>query len=247
MNLLSAVKKGSNSLSRREKVLAALLLFTVIIILYYKFIFEPQWTKIHQLQQKLNNSQRQLEYRLAEEWDDIPKLQERAVEIKKEIDKINELVPNTVNEPQLLVDLYYMAKKNNLHSETIKFSPLKKVQGKDYSIFSVSMDVTGKNKDIYNYLKEVEEYPRLNSISQVKFEPQDYDSSACSLVIDFYVLHEVEPDPKEYSFVDGLYGKQKPYQIFNLYLEEDYPPVEHNEQMLWLPIPGEDENLKGGN
>lgn len=205
------------ALSKREVILVLLVFLASTTFFCYKFIFKPQWNEVKKLRAELDRQKQELDFRIKEGWNDISDLKARCEEIERQIKIIHMRVPNIKNEPQLLVDFYKTAKANNVMAETVKFSELKEVEGKNYSTFTVSTEVTGPTVNIYNFIKDIEEYPRLNRISEIKFEPQSSTWITCSLTVEFYVLHEVKPDPLDYPFMEGEYGKDRPYQIFGVY------------------------------
>jgi len=212
---LRAVKLPA--LSKREIILAVLVFLASTTILCYRFIIEPQWNEVKKLQAELDRQKQELDFRIKEGWNDISGLKARCEEMERQIKIIHIRVPNIKNEPQLLVDFYKTAKANNVMAEAVKFSELKEVEGKNYSTFTVSTEVIGPTVNIYNFIKDIEEYPRLNRISEIKFEPQSSTWITCSLTVEFYVLHEIQPDPPDYPFMEGEYGKDWPYQIFGVY------------------------------
>ncbi|WP_066638201.1 type 4a pilus biogenesis protein PilO [Desulfolucanica intricata] len=233
------------TLSKREVVLVAVFLAVSLTTVYYKYIFEPQWNKIMQLRQELEKQQGVLNLRLNQGWDNISELEEQAEKLRSGIEKLYLTVPNIKDEPRLLVDFYKLTGVNNLRAETIKFSELKEVKNQAYSVFSVSLEVTGRNSDIYNFIGALENYPRSHRIAEIKFEPQSSHTSKCSLAVEFYVLHEIQPDPLTYPFMEGVYGKGQPYQIFDYYNDEEVLPAqettEPREEQVQEPEPAESE------
>lgn len=206
-----------SSLSKRELILVVLFLFVLLGGSYYKFIFEPHWSKINKLRSDLGTQQQILSQRKAQGWDDIQSLQEQSRQLREKIGKTYAKVTNIKNEPGLLVDFFKLSVANNLLADTIKFSELKEVDGKGYSTFSISLDFMGRNSDIYKFIQNLEDYSRLNRIAEVKFEPISSHSSKCSLTAEFYVLHEIKPDPLVYPFMAGEYRRNHPYKIFDIY------------------------------
>ncbi|MFZ5646937.1 MAG: type 4a pilus biogenesis protein PilO [Bacillota bacterium] len=206
-----------SSLSKRELILVALFLFAALLASYYKYIFEPQWNNIKKLKSELQSQQQVLSQRKAQGWDDIQSLKEQSDELREKIKKTYVKVTNIKDEPGLLVDFYKLSVTNNLTADTIKFSELKEADGKGYSTFNVTLDFIGLNRDIYNFIEALENYTRLNRVSDIKFQPLSPNVSQCSLAVEFYVLHEIKPDPLVYPFMAGEYRRDQPYKIFDLY------------------------------
>ena len=204
------------ALGRREIFLAALLIIVCLGALYAKFIFEPQWKRINSLKAEYTKQQQTLKFRENEGWDNIPMLRAQSKRIKAQIDQLYREVSYTKDEPGLLVDFYTLAKSNYLRAETIKFEDMKEIKDKGYSAFNVNIKLTGQNVDIYNFIDTLENYPRVNRIYQFIFEPISSAESTCSLIVEFYVLHDVQPDPLMYPWLSGDYGKSRPYRIFGL-------------------------------
>lgn len=206
-----------SSLSKREMILVALFLFAALAGVYYKFVFEPQWLKINKLKSDLMSQQQVLSQRKSQGWDDIQSLKEQSRQLREKINKSYARVANIKDEPGLLVYFYKLSTANNLLADTIRFSEMKEAGGKVYSTFYTSLDVIGLNRDIYRFIEGLEGYSRANRISEIKFEPLSSDTSKCSLTVEFYVLHEVKPDPLSYPFMAGELKRDHPYKIFDLY------------------------------
>lgn len=221
MKLQGAVTFKIPRLSRREVILAAILALSCITAIYYRFVFEPQWNTIKELQADLIKQQQVLNERLSQGWNDIPALGAQSAEIKSSIENIYKIVPRIKNEPALLVDFYELTRLHNLGAEAIKFGELKEVEGKGYSTFTVTLGVTGQNDNIYSFLANMEKYPRLNRVAEIKFIPESAVASTCILSYEFYVMHSIQPDPLVYPFIEGKYGKDQPYNIFDIYFEEE--------------------------
>lgn len=216
---LRAVKLPA--LSKREIILAVLVFLASTTFLCCRFIIEPQWSEVKKLQAELDKQKQELDFRIKEGWSDIPALEAECGELQREIYSIYKKIPSIKNEPGILVDFYKMAQANYVAAETVKFGELKEVEGKNYSTFTVSTELAGRNVNIYNFIEEVENYPRWNRIAEIEFEPQSPSESACSLTVEFYVLHEIQPDPPDYPFMKGEYGKDRPYEIFGVYEQEE--------------------------
>lgn len=212
----SAKKIKMPTLARREIILACLFAVLCLGALYDRFIFEPQWERINLLKTAYSKQQQTLNTRLRQGWDNIPMLRAQSKKIKAQIDQLYREVSYTKDEPGLLVDFYTLAKAHYLRADTIKFEELKDVKDKGYSTFSVRIKLTGQNVDIYNFIEALENYPRVNRIYEFKFEPVSTAESSCSIVVEFYVLHDVQPDPMIYPWLSGEFGSNRPYRIFGL-------------------------------
>jgi len=206
------------NLSKREIILVVLFLLSALLVGYYRFIFEPQWKNIQKLKADLQTQQQALNQRKAQGWEDIGDLQLQSAEIKSKIDKMYVKVSNIKDEPTLMVDLYKMSVAHSLLTENIKFSELKEVAGRGYSTFDITLVFMGTNMNIYNFIESLENYTRLNRISEVIFLPITPGVVLCSLTVEFYVLHEVGPDPPDYPFMVGEMTKNQPYGMFTQYL-----------------------------
>ncbi|KJR96139.1 MAG: hypothetical protein VR68_15595 [Peptococcaceae bacterium BRH_c4a] len=209
----SAAIKMPN-LSKREVILVVLFLLSAMIYGYYRFVFEPQWKNIQKFRAELQTQQQALNQRKAQGWGDIGDLRLQTAEIKSKIDKMYLKISNIKDEPTLMVDLYKMTVAHRLMTENIKFSELKEAEGKGYSTFDITLVFMGTNMNIYNFIDTLENYTRLNRISEVIFLPVTPGLILCSLTVEFYVLHEMIPDPPDYPFMVGEMSKNQPYGIF---------------------------------
>ncbi len=221
MKLPGSNKLRVPTLSKREIFLAVLLLLSSTFFLCYNYIIKPQLENINRLKSELQTQQEELDFRINNGWNDIYSLENDCNQLEEALDNIYREVPNIKNEPLVLVDLYRLAEKNKVTAETVTFSELKEVEDEEYKTYTVTTEAAGPNVNIYNFIEDVENYSRLNRISSIEIEPQNDRYSICKLSVEFYVLPEVEPDPLDYPFMQGEYGKDLPYQVFGIYEEEE--------------------------
>ncbi|MEG6616266.1 type 4a pilus biogenesis protein PilO [Peptococcaceae bacterium 1198_IL3148] len=209
-----------NNLTKREKIIISALVIVAVCTLYYKYILAPQINEITQLTKEIASQEELLATRLNQGWDNIPWLKERSQAVDVKIEAMYSQVPNIADEANLLLDLYKIAKDNGMLRDTISFSKIKQGEDKEYSTMEISLKVFGSNENIYEFISDVQNYSRMNRITQITFEPITPVASECALTIEYYILHQIESDPLDYPFMEGQYGKDKPYQIFNIYEKE---------------------------
>lgn len=214
MRFFSNYRFKGRPLTKREKIL--LLLFTVlaVTVAYWQMLILPQYHTIEQSKDKLTTQQKRLTTLLAKGRGDIPNLKAQISWHQQRLAELYERVPSIVDQPQLLVDFYQLAVQNNVSSDFIKFHPLEHTEGSHYSTAKISLELMGKNGDIYNYLRDIEEYPRPKRVEEVSFKPLDGVRIKCTLTVAFYVLHAIEADPTTYPFMDGGKRQGKPEQMF---------------------------------
>ncbi|MDF9409765.1 type 4a pilus biogenesis protein PilO [Pelotomaculum isophthalicicum JI] len=213
--LLSKKLKVKLNLSKREKILVSVFLLITACFLYYQYVFTTQVKKINDLNKDIKTKESTINQLTSQGYADIPQLNNRILEMNKEIESFYKTVPNMQNIPGLLVDFYNSSKKNNVFAQTITFG---KLEAKDnYSSFQVSLDVVGTKYNVLNFIKEIEAYPRLSRISKIEFEPQENNMILAKISDEFYVLHDVVADPLDYPFTEGKRSLNFLYDLFNQY------------------------------
>lgn len=201
-------------LNKRKKILATLSLLLAVFFLYYQYFFAVQEKKISALRNDIKGKEDMINQLTNQGYGNVPQLNTRIQELDTEIRKFYVKVPNIKNIPGLLVDFYTSAKKNHVTAQTISFG---KLEEKDnYGSFPVSLDVLGAKRDVLNFIKEIEGYPRLSRISKIEFEPREGDMILAKVSDKFFVLRDFKADPLDYPFMDG---KHRPDLLYNLFKE----------------------------
>lgn len=148
-------------------------------------------------------------------YGNVTQFETRIEEIDQKLAEFNDVIPNIKDSPGLLVDFYNSARSNNVEAKSISFG---KTEAKDnYSSFLVSLDVSGTKRSVYNFIKEIENYPRLSRISKVEFEPKEGDAILAKITDEFFILNDIKADPQEYPFVNEKGGFNFLFDIFGLY------------------------------
>lgn len=202
-------------LSKREKIFALLFLLMVVVYLYYNYVFVGQEKKIRSLERDIRSKENQIEQLTSQGYGDVSRLTDKIQAMNAEIEKIYLKVPNIKDTPGLLVKFYRSAAKNNVTAKTITFGKLES-KG-NYSSFTISLDVLGSRHDIINFIREIEDYPRMSRISKIEFDPMEDNMILARITDEFYVMHDVMPDPFEYSFMAGRQGQGAVTELFEHY------------------------------
>lgn len=107
----------------RQLILLLILVVGGIIYFYYSYLFIPKWADIQTIKGGLQ--ERQSRYELLQTYG------ENGISLYNEINKLeaknNELrkqIPQKINKPQLIVDLYTVAKVNQVQPQTVTFDEL---------------------------------------------------------------------------------------------------------------------------
>lgn len=204
--------KISLNLNKREKILAAVFLLSAVVFLYYQYIFTVQAEKIAAVREKIKTKEKLIAQLTSLGYNDLAQMKERIHELEADIDKLYAEVPRIKDTPGLLVDFYTLAKLNNITAETITFGKLEVKES--YSSFPVSLDVSGTRHEVYGFIKEIEDYPRLSRISKIEFKPAENGMISAKITDEFYVLHEIATDPVEYPF---LREEERPDFLFDIF------------------------------
>jgi Tfp pilus assembly protein PilO len=227
------------NLNKREKVLASLFLLMAAFFLYYHYVFVVQEKKIAAIKKDIKSKEAMIDQLIGQGYGNVSQLTARIQEMDAEIGVFHRKVPNAKNSPGLLVDFYQSAKENKVTAQTIVFG---KLEAKDNcSSFLVSLDVLGAKRDVFNFIKEIESYPRLSKISKIEFEPGEGNMILAKISDQFYVLHDVKPDHFAYPFMEGRRGSGALTGLFNQYkvpgqVEQSANPVESSNN----PVPQTD-------
>ncbi len=178
--------------TKREKILV--LLFTIIlpIFLFYKIYYIPSKTKIKLIEEDI----KKLELEIAKLEDFVKREKEVEREVKNRknfLEEIKNILPTEEEIPQLLKQVSEIAKKNKL--EILRFTPRQEVKHNYYNIIPFDLELKGYFYDILKFLNEVENLPRLVTLTDIEVLPQQKEEKI--IIKSSYVTYKYTGVPLE--------------------------------------------------
>lgn len=107
----------------RQLILLLILVTAGIFYGYYVYIFTPKWADIQVLKQYRQEGQSRYEGLLAYR-EEGRSLYEELFELETKLDKLREQIPHQIDKPQLIIDLYTVAKINQVQPQEVTFEEL---------------------------------------------------------------------------------------------------------------------------
>jgi Tfp pilus assembly protein PilO len=215
MQLLEKLKANWN-LNRREKILITIFLLLFLVFIYYKFFLSGQIARITQLRNEIYSNEMKINNMIGKRYDNPGLLIAETNYIEEDFKKIYQRVPGNPDKLGLLVYFSRSIKRHNLNAPDIIFSRI--IDKGDYSSFTISFDVVGGRFDIYSFIDEIENFPRLCRIREIELIPLDSLNISAKMKIEFYILNEVKSDPLEYPFmnIDDTDYPSAPFSRFKI-------------------------------
>jgi len=199
-------------LSSREKLLLGLFFFLSAAALYYFLVLNKQIKQINYLESQIAQRDEIVCEMYGKGFHKISDMENKIKEHEQMIAQIYTMVPNIKDTPGLLVDIYYLLSKHYLSAENVTFGQLQEHQ--NYNTFIVDLNIKGTASNIQNFLKDMENYKRAVTINKLAFTPAEGDILETYIGLTVFVMHDIEPDPLDYPFMSGQYGRESPFDIF---------------------------------
>ena len=201
---------------KKEKLEIIALIFFVIIGLgyaYIKFLFMPEWTVIQSATSKLS-SQKDHYQELLTYQKDQSGLQQEINTLETKILQLNSQLPNKLDEPQLMVGLYTLAKQHSVSPQSVAFE---QAQTKGtYQQMGMSFISLGKPADILTMIHDLQfEGTQRLAISRVNLTTTQQGIMRAELKLDAYASMGVSNDPpNKWDFMDSPIGVDSPTKMF---------------------------------
>jgi len=161
------------------KTFISLLFITVSIIAFFMLV-KPKYDSLQSLQTEVATAQANLETaaKLAKSRDE---LLARYQGIQKvDLDNIKTLLPDSVDNIRLIIQINSLATKNNLsllrsvdyQTEQVSAAPQDpQLVERPYGEFTISYQTTGQYKNFLAFLSDLEQNLRLVDVTKVEFTP----------------------------------------------------------------------------
>jgi len=171
-NLKERLRHWEENSTKREKIL--LLIITIILpaFLFYKFYYLTSKEKMNLLKEDIKKVELEIakyEGFVKREKDITLRVERR----KKFLEEVKNILPTEKEIPQLLKNVSEIAKKHKL--EILKFTPQAEQKRDYYDLIPFDMELKGHFYDITSFLNEIENLPRLVTLKNIEFLPQQKD------------------------------------------------------------------------
>lgn len=141
---------------KKDNIEKFVFIFIIIVGLgysYAKFLFLPEWTAIQSLTSQLhtqeNNYQELLTYQRNQSG-----LQQEIKTLESKVSQLNTQIPKQLDEPQLMVGLYTLAKQHSAYPQSIAFAQ-PQTKG-TYQELAMSFSCLGKPADILALIHDLQ-------------------------------------------------------------------------------------------
>ncbi len=204
-------------LTNREKILLPLVLFAVLTTLFINFVYNPLNKEITNLKNQEGELEIQLQEAIAKQAE-VNKLKKQIVTLQDDITSNNEDILKIWDQAELLVlieqNMEALCKKN-----TIDFFDVVATNALQAGDINVVINTDYNN--LQKLFKKLEEAEYFNTITNFSIEKSDTSTSddsesnkelEVSMNIRFYSFDLEKQFPKNYSFMNGEFGKTEIFE-----------------------------------
>ncbi|OLN32230.1 type 4a pilus biogenesis protein PilO [Desulfosporosinus metallidurans] len=141
---------------KKEKLEIIILVLFVMLGLgyaYVAFLFLPEWTVIQRATSQLNAQMRNYQELLAYQKNQSA-LQQDIKTLETKVQQLKAQVPNRLDKPQLMVDLYTLAKQHSVSPQSITFEPIQ-TKG-SYQTIGMNVNYIGKTADVLALIHDMQ-------------------------------------------------------------------------------------------
>lgn len=195
-------------LSKREIVLLLVLLVLGTGYLLYQYVYLDKQAQAASLEAGLDANRLMLE-QLKADTKKEENYTEELTRLNQEIRSIERKIPYYKDMPGMLVKIYYLMLEHSMNGESISFSNI--TETPQFNYYNMSFMVTGQKNDIYQFVKQLENFEKILSIENIKFTMVDGSIMDANMNIRVYLLKGdgTEKLPEDYDFMEGTYGTFK--------------------------------------
>lgn len=137
----------------KQKIFLAATLGLGLIYAYANYLFSPKWASIQtqkvQLQKSMASHQMLLNYQANQE-----ELAKTIASLEREAQDLSARIPSQLDKPQIMVDIYTIAKLHEVDPQTLKFEPIQTID--DRQELTMSLTYTGQPENILNFIDDLE-------------------------------------------------------------------------------------------
>ncbi len=197
---------------KEHKTIALLVLPALVLIYFYvSFILSDQLQRLQQLALKLQAQEAVLQ-EASFIQEEIAFLEDQHKVFEQEAAFTAASIPPFRDIPGLTVGLYSLIQERDLRSHKL-FLGMEKQEDR-YAYYTVQFTVEGEKAKIYDFLQELEDYPRKLGYAELVLTSTDIDSLRAEIILEVYMLGDREDNPPRDRFFNGLYGYGHPLEMF---------------------------------
>lgn len=215
-------------LTKRESRLVTIAVLFMALALYYFYYLSPLLDEYFVLKQIVVENQEKLENLNQIELEQKG-LKSKIEEYKKEIADLENILPSNMRLPEIIVSLEQMAHASGVKLQGIAFGAGYDLQElnkdekdkRDFLEIPIELTISGTYENELNFLKLLEDYPRLFKINKISVA-QAFQASVENIRLNiglstFTILHnnQLLSDFKTYEFMTGEYGRANPFVPIN--------------------------------
>lgn len=140
-----------------EKLVLLLLILAGAVYAYITYFLLPRVDVIKGDLRRL--AERKTYYAVVQSYAaDLSGLQRKIDTVKNQVNRQAQGIPSRLDKPQIMVDLYQMAKARGVYPQTLKFEP-QKSQG-SYEEMALTFTCLGNPGDVLNLLQDLQQYSK---------------------------------------------------------------------------------------
>ena len=133
-----------------------IIIVLALIYTYINFLFLPKWTSIQKQREQLQK--RQAYYQQLLGYQSNPAgLKKTSDGLEDQAKDLTAQIPSQLDKPQIMVDIYTIAKLHSINPQTLKFEPL---QNKgDHQELTMNFSCSGNTEDVLSLIEDLEHTP----------------------------------------------------------------------------------------
>jgi len=195
-----------------EKVILILFLIFGLVYAYITVLFLPEWTVIQSSTSQLNAQENHYQELLSYQ-NNQSGLQEEITGLEAKVHQLNAQLPNRIDNPQLMVGLYTLAKQHSVIPQTLAFE---QAQTKGtYQEMGMSFSCLGKTTDILTMIHDLQfgGGQRL-AIKSISLTGTQQNMRADLKLTAYASLGSSGDSTQRPAFMNSSFGVDSPEQLF---------------------------------
>lgn len=151
MNVGENVKK-----EKKQKIALAIILALTLIYAYINYLFIPKLALLQEQRKQLQNRQAAYQQLFSFQSNQAG-LAKTSESLEGEAKNLTALIPSQLDKPEIMVDIYTIAKLHAVEPQTLKFEP---IQNKgDHQELTMNLSCFGQTEDILSLIDNFEHTP----------------------------------------------------------------------------------------
>lgn len=171
---------------RIEILIFVLILLAGWIYGYYKYVLSNQLSKIKDYKQKVESSQVSIKT-LREIKNNKKGTLDKISVMEKELETLNKAIPDFNNGTDLNLQIYYAIKARGLTMKNLE--PQNITMSKGYGYQNISVNVSGKRKNITEFIKFLQDNPREIKINEAVIRLKSIDELEVNLKLQIFFIN----------------------------------------------------------